>query len=339
MQARNFPFPPLYLPGKWMLSALLSFFVLQGTGQKKVLQQADLLFSEGKYSQAIPLYTKVYEKKNDRTLLLKIADCHFKNENYVQAQKNYAIYFNDTVYEAIPQFADYSTASRLLGKLDLARRLYRIIYDTLQDESARSYFERYQHYFDYKDSVQVYDLDAEYNCVTLDASASFDSQAAPLFYLWDFGGGNIKEGMRIEHCFERSGEHQIVLNIKDAATGYVRMNDTTLTVFIDSPLVYFSAPETGKKYFDQEFKATAPELPEEEILEYIWDMDNGDMLVGKEVKYKFMQIRDYKVKLTLLTKNKSTGRYALYASSKSIDIADSYDTPDKKFIETRDGSK
>ncbi len=175
---------------RYILSGFLfSLFSFTGHSQKQALIDADNLFKEKRYSEAIVSYRKIYEKKKERPTLLKIADCNFLNENYPQAQKYYAEYFKDSIYENIPQFANYAKSSKLSGKLPLAIRLYQKMFEIAKDENAKAEAELYSYYFEHITYNQLFDLDANNNCITLDASESIDSAAAPINYVWDFGDG------------------------------------------------------------------------------------------------------------------------------------------------------
>ncbi len=303
------------------------------------MAQADKLFGEKKYSEAIPLYDKLYEKKKDRAVLLKLADANYLNENYPQAQRYYAEYFRDSVYENIPQFIDYANATKLTGKIHLAVKLYQKIYEITQDEKAKNEYDFYKYYIDNLPNVKVYDLDAEYNCITLDATESQDSIAVPLFYLWEFDDGKTEEGLIIEHCFQKSGEHKAVLSIRDLSTGIVKTNDTTLSFFIDSPPVQFIAPQIGKRYFYLDFDASPVEIPGYTIVDYVWDMDNGEVVRGKKIKHRFNESRDYHVKLTVIAQSKYTTNKEIYSSTKKVEIRENYEMPSKKFSDALNESK
>jgi len=307
--------------------------------QKDLLPQADKLFNEKKYGEAIPLYDKILQTKRDRAVVLKLADANFLNENYIPAQKYYAEYFRDSIYENIPQFTNYANASKLTGKIPLAVKLYQKIFEITQDTAAKAKYDLYKYYLDNLPNVKVYDLDGIYNCITLDATESADSMAAPLFYLWDFGDGKTEEGMLVEHCFQKSGEHKVVLSIRDLATGLVKTNDTTLVVFIDSPPVVFTAPKIGRRYFYLDFDASQVDLPGYNPVDYLWEMDNGEVLLGKKIKVRYNESGDYHVKLTVIAKSKYTTNMEIYSSAKKIEIRENYETPNKKFVESLNESK
>lgn len=51
--------------------------------------------------------------------------------------------------------------------------------------------------------------------VTFDASNSFDANKDDLIYLWDFGDGNRKEGLKVNHKYSKIGNYDVKLIVKD----------------------------------------------------------------------------------------------------------------------------
>jgi len=319
----------------------LIFFVCASSGfsQKDLLQQADKLVAEKRYGEAIPLYDKVYEKKKDRSLLLKMADANFLNDNYPQAQKQYAEYFQDSVYEHIPQFTNYAKSAKLSGKIALAVSLYQKLYSVTQDSLAKETVAIYKLYVDSAKMARSYDLDSNFKCVSIDASESIDTLASPMYYIWEFDDGKTTEGTKIEHCFTTEGEHSAILNITDKRSGMVRQRDTMLVIYVEPLPVKFSAPKKGRRYFFIDFDASATDIAGYEILDYVWDMDNGETNNGKKIKYKYNDSRDYWVRLTVIAKNKTTGRNELFSANKKIEILENYEMPNKKFSDSLNGAK
>ncbi|PBQ31882.1 hypothetical protein CNR22_08910 [Sphingobacteriaceae bacterium] len=325
---------------KALLSSVLCFYGVLSFSQKEVLAKADKLFEEKRYGEAIPIYDKLYEKKKDRTVLLKLADANFLNENYIPAQRYYAEYFRDSIYENIPQFTNYAKSSKESGKIKLALKLYQKLSDITQDAAAKDILETYTLYADSSAYVRSFDLDSNYKCVTIDAAASLDTLAAPMFYNWEFDDGTSAEGLNIEHCFEQEGLHKVVLNITDKTTGLIRQRDTMLVIDLEKLPVKFKAPKTAKRYFYVDFDASETQLPGYDILDYLWDMDNnGDISSGKKVKYKYNNGRDYQVRLVVIAKNKITGKRELFSANKKIAIVENYEMPSKTFSDSLNGAK
>lgn len=316
-----------------LLCLPLSFF-----SQKNVLQNADQLMNDKKYNEAITLYKQVYDKKKEKPVLLKLADANYLNENYQQAQLYYSDYFSDTVYQDIPQFTNYANSAKSNGNLKLATQLYLKLYEKKQDPAAKSNYDLYTLYLDTTQKIRTYDLDSSYNCIDLDAGESVDPLASPLVYVWTFEDSTVTEGIRFEHCFTTGGLHKIMLSARDQQTGIVRINDTTITVFTEEPPVKFKAPRTGKRYLPVDFDASSTVLNNYDISEYIWNMDNGDIRMGRKIKYRYPNFGNYSVKLTIVAKNKSSGRTELLSSTKRIEITENYNSG-KSFTDQRNDAK
>lgn len=321
---------------------LLFVFVLLGgnlLSQKKEIQEADLLFTQKMYREASISYQKIYDKTKDRKMLLKLGDCSFSIENYLQAQKYYGDYFKDTLFENIPQYLNYAKSAKMNGNIPLVVKLNKQIYEKTEDQSAKKIYDTYRLYTDSLRFIRSYDLDSNYCCIVLDATAAIDTLAVPLFYLWDFGDGKTKEGISVENCFAKAGEYNVVLSVMDRQTGYTRKNDTTLSIVLEEQPVKFISPKIGRRYFFLDFDASQIILPAHEIIEYIWDMGTGETTTGKKVKYKFSESADYTVRLTLLAKNIFDHHVELFSAYRTVSIKENYEMPSKKFSDDLDKAK
>lgn len=321
--------------------AFLFFFSFSASAQKnqkKKVQEADLLFYQKQYREAGIAYFNIYakSKSKDSSLLLKIGDCYFYDQNYLQSQKYYNDYFGDTLYKNVPQYLNFATSAKMNGNIPLVVKLNKTIYEKTQDQGAKTIYESYRLYTDSLRFIKSYDLDSNYSCIVLDASYAIDTLAAPLFYLWDFGNGKIREGIRVENCFPGPGEYKVELSIMDRQTGYTKKNDTTLTILLEDQPVKYTSPSIGRKYFLLDFDASQINLPGYEIVEYIWDMGNGETKTGKKIKYKYNESADYTVRLSLLTKNIFNHKFELLSAYRTISVRENYEMPSKKFSDDRD---
>jgi hypothetical protein len=293
--------------------------------QAKVIKQADEFYFQKRYKEAYGLYSKAYEKKKDKAVLLKMADCNYFVENFPVAQKYYADYFNGTQFQSLAQYAYYANASRLSGKLELAYQLYTNISKNGGDESSKTFVESCRLYLDSANKIRVYNIDSTYTCVEIDATDSHDALAAPMTYVWDFKDGTFGEGIKVSHCFQKTGLNRISLSIRDKTYGYMRVNDTVLSVFIDAPPVQFTCNKRPRQYIYTNYDATKLSIDNFDILEYIWDLGDGEVSLGKKVSYKFDKLGYYTIKLTVVAKNNSTGTKTLFASCRVIEVVDNYD--------------
>jgi tetratricopeptide (TPR) repeat protein len=292
--------------------------------QPKLIKEADGFFYAKQYKEAYSLYKKAYDKKKDQAILVKMADCNYFIENYPVAQKYYSEYFTDTLYHATPDYTNYANASRLSGKIAQAAKIYGKINANGGDATTKQYVEIYQTFLDTSNKVRVYSLDSVYSCIDLDASESVDPNAAPMTYLWDFKDGTFAEGIIVTHCFKTTGLNKIALSIRDKATGYVKANDTAITVLIDEPVIKFTSPKKTRQYFYSTFEAQEPFIYNNDLLEYIWDFGNGEFALGKKVQKKFDKLEFLTVRLTVVAQNKSDGKKSLYSSCRAMEVVDNY---------------
>lgn len=324
------------------LGYVILFLLFSGTSlaQKKYISEADKLYKEKAYGQALGLYMKAYEKDKDRQVLLKMADCSFLSGNTLSAQNYYKDYFKDTVYENIPEYGRYASVCKENGDLKKAVKLWRKIATiSPSDTAAKNLADLYGFYLDSVASFFAFDLDLDYNCIDLDATASVDSFAAPMSYLWRFDDGTEKEGVLLEHCFKEPGEHKVILSIRDKATGLLKQNDTTVVITVFNPPVRFKSPGGVKQYFNVVLDGSETELYGYEVLDYIWDLDNGEYAFGKKIRYKYNVLGDYSIKFSLLVRDKESGAKKIYSSYKRLVVNNNYAVPSKTFSDTMNENK
>lgn len=274
------------------------------------------------------MYQKIVDSEKDPSLYsLKLADSYFYSSNFIQAEKQYALNFSDTAYQPLAQYTNYAFSVKKNMRLVKAVKLYKLIYqNNPSDTIAKKIVDLYGFYLDSLATKSCFNLDLDYNCILLDASESVDTLAAPLNYVWDFGSGDLKEGLRVEHCFTKDQDNKVALHIVDKATGFTTYNDTNLVINIEGPALSFKSPKKAKQYFFIDFEAlpTTPILEKYDVLDYIWDLGKGDFLSGKKIKYKFNNLGIVEVKLTLLMRHKTSGQLALACAFKQIEVLDNY---------------
>lgn len=307
--------------------------------QKKMLEQADGFFYNKQYTEAFALYSKLYDKKPDNGLLLKMGDCCYNHDNFRDAKKYYSVFFSDTFYIDIPQFEWYAKSCKQSGEISLASKLYKKLYENKNDVWAKYYYEVYKLYSDSLPYSRTFNLDSNYNCLVLDATESVDPEAAPMWYIWEFADGMSQEGLVVEHCFDKPGPNKITLNIKDQKTGVVRYSDTALVVNIENPPVKFSTPKYAKQYFYHDYNGSGITINDYKILEYIWDMGNGDHVSGEKVKYKYDKIGFYTIQLTVVGEHLTTGARRLFSAYKTYEVMGNYQTPNDFQKTLKDATK
>lgn len=189
--------------------------------------------------------------------------------------------FNDFAFsEDVSGFSGYFTSDRKTGSED---NLYR--FEKLKPAC---------------DSASLFPY-----CYTFYEVGTLDDESLPLVYEWDFGDGNKKRGLEVDHCFQKPGSYIINLNILDSITGKVFFNEASYqldVVTINKPHIEtegFLIPNSTV-YFNGE----KSHLNDCIINEYYWDFGDGKSNEGVEISHIFTKTGTYNV--TLLVKGKST---------------------------------
>ncbi len=293
-------------------------------GQNKLLKKADGLFFEKKYTEAYAIYDKVYDKNPKREILLKMAECNYNTESYTTAQNYYAEFFKDSItISPLTDYENYAKTCKITGKINLAANAFAKIYQADQNNMSAKYnSEVCQMFLDSSNSIKVFNLDSNYNCITVDASESVDSAAAPHIYIWDMGDGSLIEGITVNYCYKNEGTYKIALSIRDRSNGNLRYNDTSLSVKINHSILNFNSPKRAKPYFVTDFYVSDSTIANCKILEYFWQMGDGIIHCDRKIKHKYSQANIYYVRLTVIAKN-AEGNLRLFSSSRAIEIGTS----------------
>ncbi len=273
---------------------IISWFVVfliagNSFGQKKLMKQANSLYAEKKYREAYNIYSKLYDKTPNRETLLKMAECNYNFENHVTAQKYYSEFFKDTAMHPMLQYENFAKSCKITGKIDLAAKTFEKLYKADgNNQTAKYNYEMCQLFLDSANSIRVFSLDSNYNCISLDASESVDSMAAPHNYVWDMGDGSFVEGVTVNYCYKNEGDYKISLNVRDKITGTLKYNDTALSVQVHHSILHFESKKKGKLYFFEDFTSTDSTIANCSILEYFWQTGDGTTVCNKKIKHKYL---------------------------------------------------
>ena len=124
--------------------------------------------------------------------------------------------------------------------------------------------------------------------VSFDAAASSSPNGAVVSYNWDFGDGTEGSGETATHTYEEKGSYQVTLIITDS-NGDVGARSKTIEALNRVPVAQFSA--SGYTVgVDQPIRFDASESydTDGEIVEYIWDLDDGTAETGVVVEHRYM---------------------------------------------------
>ena len=160
--------------------------------------------------------------------------------------------------------------------------------------------------------------------VDFDASASYDTNGEVVAYSWDFGDGNTGNGIETKHSYTDAGYYVVSLTVTDdqGETGTTRLaiiaqgliddgcgsggscggGDVPLAVITGFPScagVKVGTPIT----FDGSFSRSA----EGEIVQYKWDLGDGETATGAVVTHTYQKAGRFTVVLTI---NDDSGQQA-----------------------------
>ena len=136
--------------------------------------------------------------------------------------------------------------------------------------------------------------------VELSATGSADSDGEIVGYEWDFGDGAVAEGESVTHTWQKPGNYLIHLGVRDDAGLPNSLVPATGEIVINAPPV--PAVKTKEVAAAEEyllFDASASHDPDGDIDEYIWDMGDGVLKQGREVRHAYEAPGTYEGMLTV----------------------------------------
>ena len=124
--------------------------------------------------------------------------------------------------------------------------------------------------------------------VAFDAGASSSPNGAILSYDWDFGDGTTGVGETVTHTYPEKGSYQVTLVITDS-NGDVGARSKTIEALNRVPVAQFT-PSSYTVGVDQPIRFDASESydTDGEIVEYIWNFDDGTTDTGEVVEHRYM---------------------------------------------------
>ncbi len=141
--------------------------------------------------------------------------------------------------------------------------------------------------------------------VSLNATASTDSDGTVEKYHWDFGDGGIGYGRLITYTFENKGDFTVTLKAIDNLGDYAKKS---MIIKVSQPgqpgnsnnppVAKFSADkQEGTVPLTVNFNATASTDSDGTVKKYHWDFGDGGIGYGRIITYTFEKKGDFTVKL------------------------------------------
>jgi len=163
------------------------------------------------------------------------------------------------------------------------------------------YFAEFQDFF-VKKRLLCKEIIDDGKCVTLDASKSVDPGNPDLIYEWEFPGNVIKQGLKVDHCFEEYGTYYAKLHVTDKRSGLRLPNEQVLSLNISEGSSVQITSEGGALKYNElvRFKASGKLVQACDSIKYSWNLGDGQVAMGKKVEHTYPYAGTYKVKLRML---------------------------------------
>jgi outer membrane protein OmpA-like peptidoglycan-associated protein len=145
----------------------------------------------------------------------------------------------------------------------------------------------------------------------------------PVDYVWDFGNGIIKKGVKVYHCFPGPGNYNVKLQIRDSLQPDSIMGQSSYEFTLEEiKQAYIDAPNAALTGQEITFSAAKNTIPGFISEDYLWNLGSGFTIRGPATSRIYTTQGTYKVQLGLLGKADSTGNRQKVCVYKKIQIFD-----------------
>jgi PKD repeat protein len=324
----------------FLLLAYLPSFNAQSI--KQFISEANAAYTKADYKSAVLLYEQGITPKSKVEEIEKCAFSHYKIENYKRAFERYQTVLSMRKVSEASTYLYAAYSAHKSGNLDAALNYY-TNYQSLQknkiSDSLSYIIKAVKVYTDSFALIQNGSVSEPMsNCVNIDATASIDSQNKELIFEWDFGDGNIKQGIIVEHCYTKPGNYTIQLSTVDKKNFLKRDKDTSLSVTI-APTILTIDGKTRVKYFLAASYTAVLTVPNDWTpIDYFWDFEEDGKASGLKVMHKFKNVKTYKVSLSIAFKN-STGQVFLKSGYTNVEVFSEFDKSETLLEIEKQGGK
>lgn len=150
---------------------------------------------------------------------------------------------------------------------------------------------------------------------------SSDKDGEIVNYIWHFDDGSKKEGITINHFFEKAGRYRVILRAEDNSSAENNFSYDTLTVLINSaPVADFDLPEYVYRDFNFELNGSKSYDQDGSIIKYEWYIDDKKISEEKKLNYKIISPGIYRIRL-VVTDN-SSQLNSISGISKYLQVSD-----------------
>ena len=136
------------------------------------------------------------------------------------------------------------------------------------------------------------------NCFLFYETQSRGEDTIPILYQWDFGDGSVGYGHEVEHCYDRPGKYLARLSVVDKITKKRREDVASYMVeVVEQQYPSITAPDSCVIGEEITLSGLRTHIPGFQPQEYYWDLGNGQLAQGGEIKAVFHTPGIYIVRL------------------------------------------
>jgi hypothetical protein len=160
-------------------------------------------------------------------------------------------------------------------------------------------------------------------CFSFRDSGSIAVDTTYLKFVWDFGDGYISEGETARHCYRGAGTRTVKLDVIDRESDALFFTKLIYDLKLsDYKQPYISSADFASPGETIEFSGSGEAFPGYTAVEYSWDFGDGQKTQGQKVKFSYAEPGVHIVRLGLLLKSDSTGKFEKKGVAKKITIID-----------------
>ena len=140
---------------------------------------------------------------------------------------------------------------------------------------------------------------------------SYDADGDFSEFKWDFGDGNIKTGIEVQHAYEKPGTYTVVLNAKDnAGADNSGVNDGLTVIVNDTPIAKISSSRPVVAVNEAvSFDGSGSKDNDGKIIEYNWTFGDGQSESGAKVSHPYDKPGKYNTKLQVRDNSTTSTQY------------------------------
>lgn len=156
----------------------------------------------------------------------------------------------------------------------------------------------YQFYSEYPSFKNCPPQEENSYCYLIEEQGSMTLDTTSFRYEWDLGDGTKIRSLRVEHCYKKTGNYTIQLNVIDTLTGEIFFSEATYQLEVtDIEQPFISVEDTVFMGEKVAFNARNTNLPGFDIDNYYWDFGMANRFSGESISFTFDHPGQYQVQL------------------------------------------